>query len=144
MDRFFKKKQAQQLKQEAVKPATKEASAKAAGALEAVSAPVAGGSVRRGTALSARIIIRPLVTEKSSRLTTAGRKYAFVVARSAKKIQIKQAVQEMYGTEPTAVNVLNVQGRRVRFGRALGRRADFKKAIVTLKPGEVIAIHEGV
>jgi len=54
------------------------------------------------------------------------------------------AVEELYGTKPERVNVINVQGKVMRFGRSMGRRSDFKKAIVTLPSGKTINLHEGV
>jgi large subunit ribosomal protein L23 len=71
-------------------------------------------------------------------------KYSFVVQKDANKNQIMQAVQELYGVKPVSVNMINVDGRRVRFGRSMGRRSDYKKAIVTLPKGKAITIHEGV
>ncbi len=92
---------------------------------------------------SYRILIRPLVTEKSAVMQSSN-KYYFIVAPSANKTQIKQAVKELYGVEPLAVNVMNISGRRIRFGRSAGRRSDYKKAAVTLPAGKSITIHEGV
>lgn len=90
-----------------------------------------------------RILVKPLVTEKSA-VAESINKYSFVVARSASKNQVKKAVTEIYGVKPVAVNVANVEGRRLRFGRSAGRRSDFKKAIVTLPAGKTIDIHTGV
>lgn len=91
-----------------------------------------------------RVLIRPVVTEKASSAQQGANKYTFIVATWAKKNAIKSEVKAVYGVEPVAVNVINVQGHRVRFGRNLGKRSDFKKAIVTLPPGKTITIHEGV
>lgn len=90
-----------------------------------------------------RTIIRPLITEKASR-AAAQNKYSFMVARSATKRQIAQAVTALYGTKPLAVNVINTGGRKLRSGKSAGRRSDYKKAIVTLPSGSSITIHEGV
>lgn len=90
-----------------------------------------------------RILVKPLVTEKSA-VAESINKYSFVVARSANKNQIKKAVEEIYGVKPAVVNVINMEGRRLRFGRSAGRRSDFKKAIVTLPQGKTIDIHTGV
>ncbi len=93
--------------------------------------------------LAYKVIIKPLVTEKAAILQSQN-KYGFVVAVWATKQQIRAAVNELYGVDARSVRVINVQGRRVRFGRNSGRRSDYKKALVTLKAGQSITIHEGV
>ncbi|MBU0546041.1 50S ribosomal protein L23 [Patescibacteria group bacterium] len=95
------------------------------------------------TEIAYRILLRPLVTEKSA-IAQSLNKYSFVVAKYANKNQVKQAVQELYGVKPLFVNMANIDGRRVRFGRSMGRRSDYKKAVVTLPKGKSIIIHEGV
>lgn len=90
-----------------------------------------------------RVVLHPLVTEKAAVLVSAN-KYVFAVQNSANKIQVKEAVKALYNVDPISVNMVNVEGKRKRTGRGLGRRSDFKKAIVTLKSGQSIAIHEGV
>lgn len=90
-----------------------------------------------------RILIRPLVTEKSA-IAQSQNKYGFVVNRGATTDTIKRAIAEAYGVTPLKVNLINVSGKWVRFGRSFGRRGDFKKAIVTLPEGKSITIHEGV
>jgi large subunit ribosomal protein L23 len=92
---------------------------------------------------SFKVLVRPLVTEKSAVVESVG-KYSFVVNKDANKNQVKAAVMEIYGVKPLRVHVANVDGRRVRFGRAAGRRSDYKKAIVTLPAGKTIDIHAGV
>lgn len=93
--------------------------------------------------LAFKILVKPLVTEKSA-IAEHSNKYSFVVVRSANKDQIKKAIEEVYGVKPTGVNVANIEGRRVRFGRSMGKRNDYKKAIVTLPEGKTIDIHSGV
>ncbi len=88
-------------------------------------------------------IIKPLVTEKGA-VMQSGNKYSFIVATKATKAEIKAAVKKLYQVEAVAVNTINVSGHAVRYGRNNGRHSDFKKAIVTLKAGESIALHEGV
>ncbi len=92
---------------------------------------------------SYRVLVRPLVTEKTARQESVN-KYTFVVERSATKLEVKRAIKELYGVMPVTVAVSNLQGRRVRFGKYAGRRSDYKKAIVTLAKGSSITIHEGV
>ncbi len=78
------------------------------------------------------IIIRPLVTEKSSDLMETN-KYAFVVDKNANKIEIKQALEEIFDVKVKAVNTANFKGKKKRLGRFQeGKTPDWKKAIVTL------------
>lgn len=90
-----------------------------------------------------KILIKPIVTEKSA-IAESKNKYSFAVAKSADKNQIKTAIKEIYGVEPSRINVINMEGRQVRFGRTVGRRGDYKKAIITLPHGKTIDIHVGV
>ena len=77
------------------------------------------------------IILKPVVTEESM-LGTAMKKYTFVVAKSANKIEIAKAVEELFGVEVDSVNTLNVRGHLRRYGRFEGYKPSWKKAIVTL------------
>ncbi len=77
------------------------------------------------------IILRPIITEESMG-ATALKKYTFKVAKDATKIDIKRAVEELFGVEVTKVNTMNVRGKERRQGRFVGRTASWKKAIVTL------------
>ncbi|MFC2337698.1 MAG: 50S ribosomal protein L23 [Negativicutes bacterium] len=88
------------------------------------------------------ILLRPLVTEKSTALLEEG-KYVFEVAKAANKVQIAQAVAEIFNVKVVAVNTINVTGKVKRVGRNVGRRRSYKKAIVTLAPGETIQFFEG-
>jgi len=88
------------------------------------------------------ILRRPLITEKSTVLQVQG-KYAFEVAREAIKPQIKQAVEKALKVKVTAVNVMVVPGKRRRLGRREIPARPWKKAIVTLKPGDKIELFEG-
>ena len=90
-----------------------------------------------------KILVKPLVTEKSA-VEESKNKYSFVVAKFANKNQIKIAIEEIYGVKPSQINVANIEGRRVRFGRTMGKRNDYKKAIITLPAGKSIDIHTGV
>jgi large subunit ribosomal protein L23 len=79
------------------------------------------------------IIERPIITEKSVRLSQEGR-YTFRCKKGANKLEIKQAVEAFYEVEVAAVNTLNVKEKNRQVGRARqGKKADWKKAIVTLK-----------
>ena len=103
------------------------------------------------------IIKRPLLTEKSARLRDTGgaataraeaEEYAqqvlFEVARDANKIEIRHAVQTLFKVSVTDVRTLIVRGKEKRIGRFGGRRPSWKKAFVTLKPGDNIEFFEGV
>ena len=83
------------------------------------------------------ILIRPLITEKSTQLMEEG-KYVFVVAKKANKIEIAKAVAEGFNVKVANVNTVNVSGKMKRMGRFVGKRSDYKKAIVKLAPGETI------
>jgi len=89
------------------------------------------------------IIRRPVVTEKSTELHERGR-YTFEVDSRATKLQIKGAVQEAFGVSVAGVNTMIVKGKRKRFGPRYVQRRSWKKAVVTLSPGETITIFEGV
>ena len=90
-----------------------------------------------------RVLIKPLITEKAAILNTES-KYVFSVATSANKIEIANAVEEVYGIKPIAVNIIKVSGKKVRYGRTFGQRKNWKKAIVALPKGKSINIYEGV
>jgi len=88
------------------------------------------------------ILLRPVVSEKSYGLLDEG-KYTFIVAPDANKTQIKQAVEEVFRVKVTGVNTLNRQGKRRRTRTGWGKRADTKRAIVTLAHGDRIDIFGG-
>jgi large subunit ribosomal protein L23 len=91
-------------------------------------------------------IIRPVVSEKATVLGDQG-KYVFEVAPSANKIQIKQAVEQAFANKKVqvaAVNILKVVGKTRRRGRSIGMTRSWKKAVVTLKPGQRLDLFEGV
>jgi large subunit ribosomal protein L23 len=89
------------------------------------------------------VIEQPLVTEKGTYLL-AEDKYGFRVARGANKTQVKQAVEKAFNVRVLAVNVMNVKGKRRRWGRRRVLSPAWKKAIVTLAPGDKIELFEGV
>lgn len=89
------------------------------------------------------VLRHPLITEKNTVLQAEG-KYAFKVAEEANKPQIKQAVEKAFNVKVTAVNVMSVPGKRKRIGRQQVLTQSWKKAIVTLKPGDRIELFEGV
>ena len=87
------------------------------------------------------IIIRPLITEKSTTLMAEG-KYVFEVAKSANKIEIAKAISQIFNVKVVSVNTVNVEGKVKRMGRSIGKRSDYKKAIVKLAAGETIEFFE--
>jgi len=89
------------------------------------------------------VLRRPLVTEKNTTLQAQG-KYAFEIAKGSNKQQVKQAVEKAFNVTVTAVNVMTVPGKLRRIGRRQVLTQPWKKAIVTLKPGDKIEIFEGV
>ena len=86
------------------------------------------------------IIIRPIITERSM-VDVANKKYVFEVAKDAGKVEIKNAVETAFSVKVAKVNTLNVSGKAKRLGAGrLGKTRSWKKAIVTLAPGEQIEI----
>ena len=90
------------------------------------------------------IILRPLVTEKGSLLRESGNKYLFSVAPDANRIEIRQAVQEIFHVKVKSVKTMVVHGKIKRMGVFQGKRPDWKKAIVTLEEGQSIDLFEQV
>jgi large subunit ribosomal protein L23 len=89
------------------------------------------------------VVRRPLITEKSERAREENQQYAFEVHRDATKIQVKSAVEKLFNVHVTGVRTSIARGKNKRVGRNVGRRPNWKKAVVTLKEGESIALFEG-
>lgn len=94
-----------------------------------------------------KIIVRPIITEKNTRLNEIS-KYTFEVTEESNKIEIKKAIEEIFGVQVKSVHIINVRGklkkRRTRQGVTQGYTKDLKKAIVTLTPdSKPIEIFEG-
>jgi large subunit ribosomal protein L23 len=113
---------------EAVKPVKAEKAEKAA------SAPA---PTKEATGEAYRILQRPVVTEKSARVTG---QYTFEVPITATKIDVRNAVLHTYGIQPVNVNVVRLRGKVIRYGRTYGRTKNRKKAIVTLPAGKTIDV----
>jgi len=94
------------------------------------------------------ILKKPLLTEKVTQLTEKLNRYAFKVDHRANKIQIKQAIENMYGVNVTAVNTMKYTGklksRNTKAGLVTGRAATYKKAVITLKDGETIDFYSTI
>jgi large subunit ribosomal protein L23 len=90
------------------------------------------------------IIIKPIVTEKSMD-DISEKKYTFKVMKDANKIQIKNAVETVFGVKVEKVFTMNMNGKLKRMGKTIGRRANWKKAIVKLTPeSKTIEFFEGI
>jgi large subunit ribosomal protein L23 len=85
-----------------------------------------------------KVLLGPHVSEKSTRVGELNNQIVFKVARDANKPEVKQAVEHLFEVKVEAVNIVNVKGKRKRFGQIAGRRSDWKKAYVRLAPGEDI------
>ena len=83
-----------------------------------------------------QVLRKPLLTEKSNNMKADKNIVCFEVARNANKIQIKEAVEKMFGVKVVDVTTANVHGKNRRVGKSLGRKPDWKKAYVKLKEGE--------
>lgn len=95
------------------------------------------------TGVANPVILNPMLSEKSLKAEGNG-VYTFVVKPSATKVDVKREVTARYGVTPKTVRMINMEGKRTRFGIRFGKRNDWKKAIVTLPKGKTISIHEGV
>ncbi|MBA3047826.1 50S ribosomal protein L23 [Patescibacteria group bacterium] len=90
-----------------------------------------------------KVLVKPLITEKATNLG-AENKYVFEVSTQANKIEIAKAINEVYGIKPVNVNIVKMKGKKIRSGKTLGRRKDWKKAIIQLPEGKTIKVYEGV
>jgi large subunit ribosomal protein L23 len=91
-----------------------------------------------------QILIRPLVTEKSHEQLDRHGAYTFVVANDANKIEIAGAIEKQFNVKVKDVRTMRYAGKEKRMGRFTGRKASWKKAVVTLADGDSIEIFEGV
>jgi len=90
-----------------------------------------------------RVLVKPLITEKAANMG-AEDKYVFEVNVDSNKIEVTNAIEEVYGIRPVSVNMIKMEGKKKRQGRKIGKRKDWKKAMVTLPKGKTIDIYEGV
>ena len=90
------------------------------------------------------IIRRPLITEKTSIQKESANQLTFEVARQANRIEIKKAVEKIFNVNVTGIRTMQVKGKTKQRGRILGKRRSWKKAVVTLAPGDRIDFFEGV
>lgn len=91
-----------------------------------------------------QVLVRPIVTEKSTDMSHTANKYVFEVAVGANKKEIRRAVEQFFGVKVLDVHTMNMKGKPKRQGLFAGRRADWKKAIVTLSPDDKIDMFDVV
>ena len=96
-----------------------------------------------GETIMYSVLKRPLLTEKGQELREREEQYLFEVAPEANKVEIKKAVEKLFGVHVQTVNTQWVRGKMKRVGRHVGKRANWKKAIVTLREGDAIDLFEG-
>jgi large subunit ribosomal protein L23 len=93
---------------------------------------------------SYQVLKKPLVTEKGAKQKEQANQIAFEVDRRANKILVRNAVENIFKVKVLGVKVINVKGKERRIGRNVGKKPDWKKAIVRIAPGETIEFFEGV
>jgi large subunit ribosomal protein L23 len=90
-----------------------------------------------------QVLKRPLITEKGTLAKELNNQLVFEVDRRANKIEIRQAVETIFGVKVDKVHTASFQGKKKRMGRFFGRRSHWKKAYVTLAPGHSVEFFEG-
>lgn len=90
------------------------------------------------------VLIKPVITEKSTDLISSQNKYTFIVDLRANKTEVKQAIEEIFKVKVDKVNTMRMRGKLRRQGRSVGRTPDYKKAVVTLADGDSIDVFEGL
>ena len=90
------------------------------------------------------LIKRPLITEKTNIQKDDSNQVTFEVDRRANRVEIKKAIENIFKVNVVSVRTMQVKGKRKQRGRIIGKRRDWKKAVVTLRPGERIEFFEGV
>ena len=90
-----------------------------------------------------QVLLAPQVSEKATQIADKNEQIVFKVANSATKPEVKAAVELLFKVEVKSVQIANVKGKQKRFGKIMGRRKDWKKAFVCLKPGQEINFAAG-
>jgi large subunit ribosomal protein L23 len=90
------------------------------------------------------ILKKPVITEKSTIQKETSNQLTFEVDRRANKVEIRRAVERIFNVKVVGVRTMQMRGKIKRFGRVLGKRSNWKKAIVTLAQGEHVEFFEGV
>jgi large subunit ribosomal protein L23 len=91
-----------------------------------------------------QIIKNPLITEKATRQKEAVNQLTFEVDKNANKIMVRNAIEHIFKVKVLSVNMINAKGKKRTVGRNVGKKPDWKKAVVRLAPGENIEFFEGV
>jgi large subunit ribosomal protein L23 len=142
-DRFKKEKEAVGKKSQAPKQAA-EQKTKSKPKSKSKAKPA---TKKKATTMLSRVatstILEPVVSEKSAQLADSN-VLVFKVAKTANRVQVRNAFRELYKVTPLRVNIINSRGKRVRFGRVQGKRSDWKKAMIFLPKGVNVDIFEGV
>jgi large subunit ribosomal protein L23 len=99
-------------------------------------------TAKKDGSLAYRYLIEPWITEKSH-LQMSANKYIFKVAKNSDKKKVATAIEGLYGVEVVAVNIVNIPSKTRRYGKSVGKKSGYKKAIATLKEGDKIEIFEG-
>ena len=90
-----------------------------------------------------QVVRRPLITEKGTLAKEANNQLIFEVDRRSNKVEIRQAVEHVFKVKVLKVRTVNCLGKKKRLGRIMGKRSDWKKAYVTLAPGQTVEFFEG-
>jgi len=159
LDKFTKKKTDKKPAEDKQKPAVKNAvEAQKEQAKESVLTPVGKlvnvpkkeskntkktKAKKESTGNAYRVIMKPLITEKGSYLGI-NNQYLFEVAPKTNKTEVKKAIYKVYGVTPIKINIMNIAGKSIRYGRTEGSTKHWKKAVVTLPQGQKIDIQEGL
>lgn len=125
-----------------VKKTDKKPAAKKTTDKKPASKPSAGSNKKFRTE-TVKVILSPVISEKAAHLADMNQ-YVFRVESSSNRVQVRQAFVDLYGVQPSRINIVNVPGKSVRFGRRTGRRSGWKKAIITVPKGSSIQVYEGV
>jgi large subunit ribosomal protein L23 len=89
------------------------------------------------------VLLGPVISEKSAQLHSQNQ-YVFKINPTANKVQVKQAIYELYNAKPVSIRIINMTGKKVIRGRVTGKTKAYKKAIVIMKKGVELPVYEGV
>ncbi len=85
----------------------------------------------------------PYITEKTNLIKDTENKFCFKVDKNSNKVEVKKAIEKIFSVKVEKVGILNMQGKKKRLGKSEGKKASWKKAIITIKKGEKLSIFEG-